>query len=113
MDVFRQLIRNSSVRKLDVYKADRVEYDPPTFRGPLATVRMVAHKKDSSMEVEYRLHPVNGEWRIYDLVVDDVSTARNYRDGFYRKLAKTSFADMMVELRGKLTEGTDQGADTL
>jgi len=113
VEVFRQLIRNSSVRKLDIYKADRVEYEEPTFRRGIASIRTVAHKKDSQMEVVYQLHQVDGEWLVYDLVVDEVSTARNYRDGFYKKLAKTPFSDMMVELREKLDEGTDEGAETL
>lgn len=113
IDVFRQLIRNSSVRKLDIYKADKIEYDPPRTRGGMISVRSVAHKKDSSMEVVYRMHEVDGALKIYDLVVDDVSTARNYRDGFYRKLAKTPFPEMLDELRDRLDTGSDDGADTL
>jgi len=51
--------------------------------------------------VNYRLHHVQGEWKIYDVVVEDISIVSNYRSQFNRILAKGSIDDLLKQLREK------------
>ncbi len=104
VDVFQQLIRNSSVKKLNIYKADRVEYEQPAIRGNKATVTTIAHKDRKEVEIVYKMHKVGDEWKAYDLVIDGASTARNYRDSFYKQIAKSSYEEMYDKLVTKLAE---------
>jgi phospholipid transport system substrate-binding protein len=105
VDVFEQLIRNSSVKKLEVYKADRIEYDDAELRSQRAFVRTRAYKNKKEVEVLYKMHEVDGEWKVYDLEIDGLSTARNYRDSFYKQISKTSYREMYEKLLAKLEEG--------
>ncbi len=102
VDVFRQLIRNSSVKKLEIYRADKIEYKEPEIEDDKATVTTVAYKDRKSVEIVYKMHKVSGEWKIYDIVIDDVSTARNYRSSFYKQIEKTSFREMLDKLKERL-----------
>lgn len=102
--VFEQLIRNSSVKKLSIYRADSMTYDEPAIKGDNATVRTIAYKDRKSVEIVYEMHKVGGEWKAYDLVIDGASTVRTYRDSFYRQLAKSAYAEMYDKLVRKLTE---------
>lgn len=102
VDVFRQLIRNSSVKKLEIYRADRIKYDEPTVKGNKATVTTVAYKGRKNAEIVYKMHRVDGEWKIYDMVIDGLSTARNYRSSFYKQIAKTSYEEMYQKLVQRL-----------
>lgn len=104
VDVFEQLIRNSSVKKLSIYRADSVTYEEPTISGNNATVRTNAYKDRKSVEIVYEMHRVRSEWKAYDLVVDGASTVRTYRDSFYKQLAKTSYSEMYAKLVRKLSE---------
>ena len=104
VDVFEQLIRNSSVKKLSIYRADSVTYDPPHVEGTTATVRTEAFKGRKSVEIVYEMHTVSGEWKAYDLIVDGASTVRTYRDSFYKQLAKNTYAEMYAKLVNKLTD---------
>ena len=104
VDVFGQIVRNSSVRKLDVYKADRIDYGEPSLRRSILTVPTVVFKKDASVEVEYKLHQVDGVWQVYDLVIDGVSTARDYRDAFYKEIRKNGYDVMLGKLKDRLAE---------
>jgi phospholipid transport system substrate-binding protein len=104
VDVFEQLIRNSSVKKLSIYRADSVTYDEPTITGDDARVRTAAYKDRKSVEIVYEMHTVDGEWKAYDLVIDGASTVRTYRDSFYRQLAKSSYPEMYAKLVRKLNE---------
>ena len=104
VDVFRTLVRNTSVRKLEVYEADRMDYPPAEVTGTTATVTTIAHKGTKAVTIVYRMHKVGNEWKAYDVVIDGASTARNYRDSFSREIAKTSYRDMYDKLVKRASE---------
>ncbi len=104
VDVFRTLVRNTSVRKLEVYEADRMDYPPAVVTGTTAKVTTIAHKGTKSVTIVYHMHKVGNEWKAYDVVIDGASTARNYRDSFSREIAKTSYRDMYGKLVKRAAE---------
>jgi phospholipid transport system substrate-binding protein len=104
VNVFQKLIRNSSVKKLEVYKADRIVYEEPEITGDKAYITTIAHKKNKQVEVLYKMHNVDGEWKVFDMEIDGVSTARNYRESFYKQIAKSSYQEMYDKLAKKLEE---------
>ena len=97
VNVFQQLIRNSSVKKLEIYQADRMVYEEPEINGSKAKVTTIAYKKRKQFEITYKMHKVDNEWKTYDMEIDGVSTARSYRDSFYKQIAKTSYKEMYDE----------------
>lgn len=102
VNVFQQLIRNSSVKKLEIYRADRMVYEEPEINGSKAKVTTIAYKKRKQFEITYKMHKVDNEWKTYDMEIDGVSTARSYRDSFYKQIAKTSYKEMYDKLVKKL-----------
>lgn len=104
VDVFRRLIRDSSVKKLSIYRADRITYQEPRLEGDRAECTALAHKGNKSVEIVYRMHRVNGEWLAYDMVIDGASTARTYRDAFYKEIAASSYQAMYDKLVDKLKQ---------
>ncbi len=104
VEVFRTLVRNTSVRKLEVYEADRMDYPPAVVTGTTAKVTTIAHKGTKSVTIVYHMHKVGNEWKAYDVVIDGASTARNYRDSFSREIAKTSYRDMYEKLVKRAAE---------
>ncbi len=101
-NVFQQLIRNSSVKKLEIYQADRMVYEEPEINGSKAKVTTIAYKKRKQFEITYKMHKVDNEWKTYDMEIDGVSTARSYRDSFYKQIAKTSYKEMYDKLVKRL-----------
>lgn len=104
VNVFQQLIRNSSVKKLEIYRADRMVYENPVINGSKATVTTIAYKDRKDVEIVYRMHKVKDEWKAYDMEIDGVSTARNYRDSFYKQIKKSSYEEMYNKLVKRLQE---------
>jgi phospholipid transport system substrate-binding protein len=104
IDVFRQLIRNSSVKKLGAYRADSVTYNPPEPARDGVKVVTLAYKDDSSAEVHYLMHQVDGEWKAYDVVVDGSSTMRTYRDSFNKEISRGSYEAMYAKLLDRLKD---------
>ncbi len=52
--------------------------------------------------INYKLHKVNGDWKVYDVVIENVSIVNNYRSQFSRLSAKYSFAELLDRIREKL-----------
>lgn len=107
VDVFRQLVRNSSVRKLGIYRADSISYRPAEMSDGDATVVTVAHRDRSEVEIVYHMHRDDGEWKAYDVVIDGSSTLRTYRDSFNREIAQTSYDAMYDRLVERLERESD------
>lgn len=104
VDVFRRLIRASSVEKIGVHRADSVTYRGAEVSGDEAEVVTVAHRGEGRVEIVYRMHRADGEWKAYDIVIDGASTVRTYRDSFRQQLARRSYEEMYRRLEEKAEE---------
>lgn len=110
VDTFRELVRNSSVKKLSIHRADSIAYRPAQVEGDEATVTTVAYKDRRSADIVYHMHKVNGEWKAWDVVVDGSSTMRTYRDSFTREIRATSFDTMLNKLKDRLEQERGEGS---
>lgn len=92
---FERMVRNSSAKRLEVYRADSTVYDTPKMKGD-SEARVVAHTwlKGKEAVLEYKMTLENGKWLAWDLVIDDLSTARNYKEQFSKLLETKSFEEL-------------------
>ena len=51
--------------------------------------------KQQPLAINYRLHSVDKEWKIYDLVIEHISVVNNYRSQFDRIIARSSSAELL------------------
>lgn len=107
--VFRDLIRNSSVQKLEIYQADSITYQPAETDGDRSRVVTIAYKGRSDVEIVYLMHKVADAWMVYDVVIDDSSTLRTYQDSFQREINSTSYGAMYDRMVDKLAESGGTG----
>lgn len=49
--------------------------------------------------IDYRLHDVNGQWMVYDVVIDKVGMVNNYRSQFERVIAKSSVLELLRKMK--------------
>ena len=104
VEVFRALVRNSSVQKLEVYSVDSTTYHAPETEGDQSRVVTVAHENGKQVEIVYLMHRVEAEWRAYDVVIDGSSTLRTYQDSFQREIKSTSYEEMYDRLVERLEQ---------
>jgi len=55
----------------------------------------VEQKGGFPIPIDYKMHFKNGEWKVYDVVIDDISLVANYRTSFNQKI-KTSGIDSLI-----------------
>jgi len=61
----------------------------------------IIDNKGQEFSVNYRLHKVNGDWKVYDVVIEDISLVNNYRSQFNRVLATSSYEELVNRMKGK------------
>jgi phospholipid transport system substrate-binding protein len=61
----------------------------------------IVSNKGEEYAVDYRLLQSGSDWKIYDVVIENISIVNNYRSQFNRIIAKSSFEDLLQKLREK------------
>jgi len=68
----------------------------------------VAQQGGFPIPIDYKMHLMKGEWKVYDVVIDDISLVANYRTSFNQKI-KTSGIDSLI---ASLAEGNIKPVET-
>ena len=100
VSVFTGFVENSYVSKMESLKGTEVVYLREHVDRELAQVdtKIVPNRGDD-VPVHYRLHLSGGEWKIYDVIVENVSLVDNYRSQFNRVLTSATFDDLLRKLQ--------------
>ena len=99
---FTNFLGNSYVGTIGSYKDEKILFIQESIENNQAQVNTkIVPAKGEAMSVNYRMHRIQGEWKVYDVVVEDISLVVNYRSQFSRILAKGSFDDLLKQMREK------------
>jgi phospholipid transport system substrate-binding protein len=101
VDLFRTLLTNSYADKIETYSGEGVEYLNERTEKEYAEVRTKVLSGKTEIPLDYRLISKADEWRVYDVVVDNVSLVNNYRGQFGKILRASSYTDLVDQLRKK------------
>ena len=99
--LFQTFLSNSYAGNLEGYSGQKVEYIKERHKGDFAEVQTKIVSPKSNLPVDYRLLKKNGDYRVYDVVVDDISLVKNYRGQFSRIIKTSSYDGLMEKLRTK------------
>lgn len=78
---------------------EKVIYKKETSDGGYANVESMVIGGNSDTSIDYRLHQVNGQWRVYDMVIEHVSIVGNFRSQFEREIARTSVKALLEKIK--------------
>ena len=100
ISAFAAFLGDSYIGKIGSYKDEKILFVQETVTENLAEVKtkIVPTNGDPTV-VNYQLHHVQGDWKIFDVVVEDISLVVNYRSQFSRILAKGSIDDLLRQLK--------------
>jgi len=107
--LFKLLLFNTYVNRLENYTgpSERVVYDSETLDGDYALVRThVLYQGNNNVSIDYRLRHSEGQWKVYDVVVEGISFVDNYRNQFASILANESFDSLLRKLREKVDQSS-------
>ena len=97
---FTALLEKTYADQIDLYNGQQVVYSGESIDGNYAQVdSRIIDKNGQTYSVVYRLHRVDGKWRIYDVVAENISIVNNYRAQFNRVIARSSFEELVKTMK--------------
>jgi len=102
-DVFTTRLGNSYLNKIQGnFNNEKVEFlSQEMLSASKARVKTKIIREVDSIPVDYSVRPVDGAWRIYDVVIEGVSLVANYRSQFNDILSKDSPAVLIERVRSQ------------
>mgnify|MGYP001576514188 FL=1 len=102
VELFTEILKESYIGKTDTYSGEKVALVSDKMDGKYACVQTkLVTNKGTDVSVEYRMLNNQGEWKIYDVIIEGVSLVNNYRSQFNSILTKSSYADLVVRIKEK------------
>jgi phospholipid transport system substrate-binding protein len=95
-ELFEALLADTYWGRISRYRNEEIRFLPtaPPDRG-YATVRTVILTTGADVPVDYKLARKDGEWLVYDVVIEQASLVRNYR-GEYQQIVQRDGIDGLL-----------------
>ncbi|MGH7766382.1 MAG: MlaC/ttg2D family ABC transporter substrate-binding protein, partial [Candidatus Binatia bacterium] len=96
--------------RIESYAGQNVLYTREVEEANYAEVftMIVADNSRDELSVNYKLHNVDREWKVYDLVIEDISLVNNYRSQFDRVIVRSSFEDLVRAMKEKQAQDSEK-----
>ncbi|MGV3623789.1 MAG: MlaC/ttg2D family ABC transporter substrate-binding protein [Archangium sp.] len=90
-----------------------VTYGEEKIEGNDAEVKTSLKVKSDTFSVNYRLYRADAKanWRIFDVITDEVSLVETYKDQFKKQMAKNGFDGLITALKKKQESLEKQNAE--
>ncbi len=106
VQLYRKLLKETYIDRITAYTNERVDFTQSVPLGDGSVeVRSVVVAKTGEVPINYRAINENGQWKVYDVVIEGVSLTANYRSQFRDILANQPPEALLDTLR-KRTGGT-------
>ena len=100
--LFRDFLERVYSDKIDLYGGQKVRFGREVIDNEFAQVEStIIQPKGEEIAVVYKLRQVNGQWKVYDAIVENISIVNNYRSQFDRVISSSSYEELVKRLRGK------------
>ena len=101
---FSGLLKASFACRLDEFTKAGVNYQPEILQADRAEVPIVILRPNDKIPVSFRMLKEPQGWMIYDLLIEGVSLADNYRAQFARIIEGSSFQNLLKVLQARMAE---------
>jgi phospholipid transport system substrate-binding protein len=106
INLFRSLLEETYADKIMSYTDEKVVFNKEiSLSGKTVEVQTTIVTKTSEVPIHYRLIEKNGNWKVYDVVIEGVSLVSNYRTQFREILANKTPETLLETLRKKTRKG--------
>jgi phospholipid transport system substrate-binding protein len=100
--LFTGLLEQAYLDNIESYNGEKFRYLKEQEDNNHAQVdTKITGNKGQEFSVNYRLHNRNGDWKVYDVVIEEISLVNNYRSQFNRVLATSSYEELVNRMKGK------------
>jgi phospholipid transport system substrate-binding protein len=102
VQLFTELLERAYADIIESYTDEKIIYIGERLDGAYADVASkILTSSGTEFSITYKAHLINSEWRVYDVVAENISVVNNFRSQFDRVIAKSSYEELLRRLRDK------------
>jgi phospholipid transport system substrate-binding protein len=106
--LFRDLLEKAYLGRIESYGNERFVYINEKIDEPYAEVASaIGTNTNEEFSIRYRLLRAGEQWKIYDVIVEDISLVNNYRAQFNRILSQSPYEELIRRMKSKLSDKPD------
>ncbi len=110
-ELFSELLEATYIGRIDAYTNEHVEYVKEKVENRQAVIDTIVVTKNADIPVQYKMILKDGEWLVYDVVIEEVSLIRNYRSTYQEIIMKEGFDRLLLNMEEKLRDIRNQKQD--
>ena len=100
VDAFTQWQLASFGRIVRSSRADKVQFIRELQDGKHVSVETkLVRRYSEDLPIDYWLHNLNGQWKVFNMVIDHIDTVKNVNAQFERVVAKSSLQELLQRLK--------------
>src|ERR1051325_3461327 len=100
--LFTELLERSYTETIESYSNEKIVYlNEKQDRGFANVSSKILTSKGQEYSIEYKAHLVENDWKVYDVVVENISMVNNFRSQFSRVLNTSSYEELLRRLKAK------------
>lgn len=105
VEVFTELVEGAYLDAIESYNGEKVVVAKDKQDKTFADVNSrIVTKKGEEFSIDYKLHQADGGWKVYDVVLENISLVNNYRSQFNRVIGKSSYEELVSKMKEKQFE---------
>jgi phospholipid transport system substrate-binding protein len=102
VELFTDVLEGAYVDTIESYSGEKIVVGKEAEDKNFAEVNTkIITPKGEEVSVDYKLHQAGGDWKIYDVVVENISLVSNYRSQFNRVIAQSSYDELVRRMKAK------------
>lgn len=105
---FQEVLVRTYAKALLKYTGEDIVYEsakPGTRDGTVVVPTQVRAPGAPPIPIDYRLHKLSGQWKVYDVVIENVSLISNYRGQFRTAIGRSGIDGLIADLKAKNASG--------
>lgn len=102
VQLFSRLLEETYLGRIRAYTDQKISYGEETIRKGRAVVETFIHNGGVDIPIAYKLIPQGDDWRVYDVVIEEVSLIRNYRSSYNSILHSHGMTHLLEQMALKI-----------
>ena len=99
--VFSSLLGRTYLERVETIEEKMVTIDSENVSIPKALVKTSVHRKGDVFPLDYRLHFQDNQWKVYDVIIENIGLVSNYRNEFSGIIRKDGIEGLITKLKEK------------
>lgn len=104
--VFSELLATTYLDKIDMIERDMVRISDHKVRANKSLIKTDVTYKGDTFGLDYKLLERSGEWKVYDVIIENIGLVANYRNEFSGIIRKEKFSGLLEMLEKKVAKAS-------